>query len=303
MLTFAFNAECAADQGGRVMTNIVFPPEALAALDAAYPRHPTKLTHRLIDHQLLQLEALVELATALPADSVEYNPGNLPIGIANEDVPAAQLGVADTIRSIEENGSWMVLKRIEQHPAYAQLLHDTLAEIEPLVAPRTGAMLGQEGFIFISSPGSVTPFHFDPEHNILLQVRGSKTMTVFSAEDETLVSPEAHEAFHIGAQHRNRIWKDEFADRGKPIVLEAGDAIHVPVKAPHWVQNGQAVSISLSITWRSDWSYAEADARGLNRLMRKIGLNPRSPAAYPAHNRAKSLAYRAIRKGSHTLRS
>jgi hypothetical protein len=27
----------------------------------------------------------------------------------------------------------------------------------------------------------VTPFHFDPEHNILLQIRGRKTMTIFPA--------------------------------------------------------------------------------------------------------------------------
>ncbi len=278
------------------MKNRVFPATAQSGLAALYPEKHGRITHSLLDHPLLTLEALVTLGQSLPQASVEYNPGNLPIGIDPADVPSPRLSIADTIRSIEDNGSWMVLKRVEQHPDYARLLADTLAEIEPLVRERTGGMLGQEGFIFVSSPGSVTPFHFDPEHNILLQIRGEKTMTVFPANDEAIVSGQSHEAFHIGQHHRNQTWRDEFAAKGEAVTLTPGEAIYVPVKAPHWVKNGASVSISLSITWRSEWSYEEADARGFNRVVRSFGVEPASPARYPARNRGKSLAYRAMRR-------
>jgi Cupin-like domain len=281
--------------------NLAFPSAALSTLESAYPHKAAKLTHNLAGHPLMELEALVNLATAIPAENVEYNPGNLPIGIAPSDIPVSQLNIAETIRGIEENGSWMVLKRIEQHPAYAQLLRETLAEIEPLAVQRTGPMQGIEGFVFISSPGSVTPFHFDPEHNILLQMRGQKTMTVFSANDEELVSPLAHEEFHLGKHHRNQQWQDEFSRKGEAISIVSGEAIHVPVKAPHWVKNGPEVSVSLSITWRSDWSYAEADARAFNHVLRQIGFHPKSPAAYPSRNFAKSIAYRIVRRSSAAL--
>ena len=278
------------------MTSPIFLPQAHEALDAVYPEESAKLTHRLTSHPLLTLDALVALGAALPEASVEYNPGNLPIGIAPEDVPSPKLSIVETIRSIENNGSWMVLKRIEQHPEYARLLSETLAEIEPLVKERTGGMLGQEGFIFVSSPGAVTPFHFDPEHNILLQVRGSKVMTVFPNNDEGLVSAEAVEAFHMGEHHRNQPWQDSFASKGRAVPLSPGEAIYVPVKAPHWVQNGPEVSISLSITWRSEWSYREADARAFNRAVRRVGLSPARPGRWPAQNNAKSLAWRILRK-------
>lgn len=278
------------------MLETIFTPDAHVALNTAYPEDHVKLTHRLTDHALLSLNALVALASSLPETSVEYNPGNLPIGIAPEDVPSPRLSIADTIRSIEDNGSWMVIKRIEQHPDYAALLANTLAEIEPLVRQRTGGMLGTEGFIFVSSPGSVTPFHFDPEHNILLQVRGNKVMTVFPHDDEEIVKPEAHEAFHLGQHHRNQPWSDDFAAKGNAVTLNPGEAIYVPVKAPHWVKNGAEVSISLSITWRSEWSYEEADARGFNHLMRRAGLRPARPLRYPKENKAKSLVYRAVRR-------
>lgn len=273
-----------------------FPQTARDVFAAAYPETAVKLTHQLVDHPLLTLPALVDLAAVLPTKDVEYNPGKLPIGIAPEDIPSPRLSIADTIRSIEENGSWMVLKLVEQHPAYRALLETTLAELAPIVTARTGEMLTLQGFIFISSPEAVTPFHFDPEHNILLQISGEKVMTVFPATDEAIVSPQAHEAFHLGQHHRNLGWDAGFAAKGTAFTLTPGEAIHVPVKAPHWVKNGPQVSISLSVTWRSAWSYEEADARAFNHLLRKIGLSPASPKRLPAHNRAKSVAYRALRK-------
>ena len=276
------------------MNGRVFDDSAKAAFADAYPGKPCKLTHALAGEPLLTLEALADLAAALPASSIEYNPGALPIGIAPEDVPASDIGVVETIRNIRESGSWVVLKRIEQMDAYAALLTRVLDELAEVVAPRTGAMMQREGFIFVSSPDAVTPFHFDPEHNILLQLAGSKTMTLFPGDDEAISPPRVHEAFHLGEHPRNLEWQERFAEKGTPIALAPGEAIHVPVKSPHWVRVGPEPSISLSITWRSEWSYAEADARAFNRTMRKLGLTPRSPRPFPARNTAKSIAWRAL---------
>lgn len=278
------------------MNEAVFTPDALAALMQVYPATPIRLTHRLTDHPLLTLPSLAQLATFLPPDSAEFNPGALPIGIAPEDIPPSALGLTETVLNIAHTGSWVALKRIEQHPDYAALLRSLLDEIADVVTPRTGAMHQPEGFIFITSPGGVTPFHFDPEHNILLQIAGSKTMTVFPVEDEAMFGPQVHELFHLGLHHRNLPWEDRFAALGKPFQLQPGQAIHVPVKAPHWVQNGPEPAISLSVTWRSEWSFAEADARAFNHVLRKTGIKPRSPAPFPSRNRAKSLAYRALRR-------
>lgn len=279
-----------------MLTKPAFSAEAREAFAAAYPNDPVKLTHGLVGHPLLSLDALADLAQALPGDSIEYNPGHLPIGIAPEEVPSPQLGVVETIRRIGDAGSWVALKRIEQVGEYAALLRDVLGELDAVVQPRTGPMIQLEGFVFITSPGGVTPFHFDPEHNILLQIQGSKVMTMFPLEDEDLLSAEAHEAFHLGKHHRNLPWREEFAVKGRTWELTPGEALHVPVKRPHWVQNGDAPSVSLSVTWRSEWSYAEADARAFNSVLRDLGLHPRSPGAYPSQNRAKAYAYRAIRR-------
>jgi hypothetical protein len=273
----------------------IFPEEARAAFAAAYPDRSTKLHHGLVGHGLLSLDALAILAERMPAASVEYNLGKLPLGVRAEDTPSNGLTLGETIRTIESNGSWAVLKNVERDPAYAALLDDALAELEPIVAQKTGRMLHREAFIFLSSPGSVTPFHMDPEHNILLQIMGMKTMTVFPPRDEHLVPAQKSEDFH-GGGHRNLVWQDGFKARGTAVRLEPGDAIHVPVKAPHFVENGPTVSVSLSVTWRSKRSVAEGELHSFNALLRKRGLPVGTVSAQPEAQGLRRLLYRIMRK-------
>ena len=78
--------------------------------------------------------------------------------------------------------------------------------------------------------------------------------------------------------------------------LLPGDAIHVPVKAPHFVENGAGVSVSLSVTWRSERSVAESELHGLNALLRRRGLPVARIGAAPERQGARRLAYRIMRK-------
>ncbi|OHD10022.1 cupin-like domain-containing protein [Sphingopyxis sp. RIFCSPHIGHO2_12_FULL_65_19] len=273
----------------------VFPSETLDRMQALYPRNAGLLHHHLPDHPLLSLEALARLGESLPTSAVEYNPGNVPIGIRPEDIPSNGLSIGETIRTIDSNGSWAVLKNIENVEAYRTLLMDLLGELEPVVAPRTGAMLTPQGFIFISSPGSITPFHFDPEHNILLQLRGTKVMNVWPAGDERFADRREHERYHAGG-HRNLPWQDIYQRDAQQVPLAPGDAVLMPVMAPHFVANGDAPSISLSITWRSEWSYRESEAHAANAALRRIGFDPAMPPRWPRYAWFRSAGWRVARK-------
>lgn len=276
------------------MSEPAFLQDALAAFEGAYPLVPALLTHRIADHPLLKLDALKKLAIRMRPETLEHNAAvDLPLGITNAETPANGLSVHDTIDRIDECGSWVLLKYIEQDPAYRDLMRDVLGEIAPIVEPRTGAMLRFEGFIFVSSPRAVTPLHFDPEYNILFQARGAKTMTLFPTADPDIVAPEFFEAYFAGGP-RNLPWRDEWQARAREISIRPGEAIYVPILAPHWVQTHDAVSISLSLTWRSEWSFHHADACRFNRRLRRIGLRPAPPRLFPADNRFKSYGQRAL---------
>jgi hypothetical protein len=272
----------------------VFPQASREAFTKAYPEQPLVLSHNLRDHPLLGLDALADLAGRLPESSIEYNRGDLPIGIDGKPGHTG-LSITETIHKIAEANSWAAVKNIEQDEGYRALLHELLEELRPVIEAKTGAMLHPQGFVFISSPDAVTPYHFDPEHNILLQITGSKVMTQFPAGDGRYAPDWMHESYHLGGP-RELSWRGELADGGTDFAIAPGEALFVPVMAPHYVRNGPESSISLSITWRSDWSYDEAGARCFNAILRKAGMNPAPPRRWPGSNRAKCVGFRAYRK-------
>jgi hypothetical protein len=281
-------------KGKPVSSEAVFPPLSRANFAASYPEGPHKLRHNLSAHPLLELDALAELGEALPARSVEYNRGDVPIGVDGKP-EGNGLTIGATIRGIESTNSWAVLKNIEQHPAYAALLAELLGELEDPIVRKTGRMMKTQGFIFVSSPDAVTPYHFDPEHNILLQLTGQKAMTVFPAGHAECAPDSVHEDYHTGGA-RELAWDDGLACYGQTFKLAEGEAIYVPVMSPHHVKNGPKPSISLSITWRSEWSFAEADARAFNALLRRWGFDPHPPGRWPARNSGKAIAWRVLRR-------
>src|SRR5690606_30877586 len=113
------------------------------------------------------------------------------------------------------------------------------------------------------------------------------------------VADELHEGYHTGGP-REVPWRQTLESGGTEFPLGPGDGLYVPVMAPHFVRNGPEPSISLSITWRSKWSYEEADARAFNAVLRRAGLQPQRPGRWPERNRGKALAWRAWRKAGLT---
>ena len=238
-----------------------------------FNRRPFVIGHTLQDHPLFDLSRLIELSTALPPDRVEYNSGKLPVTQDPSVTPSNGLSIAETIRRIEECNSWMVLKNVENDPSYKALLDECLNQIEEQTRDFAPGMKRREGFIFISSAGSVTPFHIDPENNFLLQIRGHKQVQLFDVEDRVVISEEQLEKFFTGA-HRNIPYLDQFANRGDWYDLNPGDGLHFPVAAPHWVKNGAEVSISFSITFQTECSERRQSLHRFNNKLRSWGVKP-----------------------------
>ena len=272
----------------------VFPPASQDTFAVNYPEVPHILAHDLASHPLLELDALADLARRLPLDSIECNRGDQPIGV--DRLPEQfREKAAETILDIGAAGCWVCLRNVEQTPEYADLLEQLLEDVRPQIEATTGPMINLQSFLFATSPGGVTPYHFDPEHNILLQLRGSKVMTIFPAGDPVCAADVMHEAYHAGGRPELP-WRDELDSRGTPFAIGPGEAVYVPVMAPHYVTNGPDVSVSISITWRSEWSYAEADARSFNGMVRRLGIAPKAPARWPHRNLAKAYGWRAVRR-------
>jgi hypothetical protein len=260
-----------------------------------FDRKPFLIGHRLADHPLFALPRLMELARALPENNVEYNAGDLPISLEPERTPRNGLSAQETIRRIAECKSWMVLKYVENDPDYGDLLHRCLNEVKVHSDSIYPGMQQAEGFIFLTSPGSVTPYHMDPEHNFLLQIRGSKTIHLFNGRDRSIVTEEDLERFY-GGSHRNLSFKEEYRTRAWDFVLPPGLGLHFPVTAPHFVENGPEVSISFSITFRTPDLERRSIVHNVNAYLRRRGWKPSPVGKHPWRDGFKYQAYRLWRK-------
>lgn len=267
-----------------------------------FNRKPFVIDHQLTDHSLFDLDALVELSRQLPKSSVEYNSGNLPVSQDPDATPMNGLSPEETIRRIQECKSWLVLKNVEQNPAYRALLDGCLDEIESVSEKIAPGMTRREGFIFISSPGSVTPYHIDPENNFLLQIRGNKQVHMYDPMDREVLSEEAIENFFSGA-HRNLEFDDSIHGRGFWFNLKPGQGLHFPVVAPHWVENGSEVSVSFSITFQTDDSMRRQTLHRFNRRIRKLGLTPRPVGVDPKRDATKYFFLNTLRAPTRILRN
>lgn len=234
---------------------------------------PFLIGHHLVDHPLFELPRLVELLKSLPERSIEYNAGDIPMSLDPKLTPRNGLSPEETIRRIEECRSWMVLKDVQQDPEYRVLLDECLSEVRPHSEPLVPGMRHAQAFIFVTSPNSVTPYHIDPEHNFLLQIRGAKTVHLFDGRDRELLREEELEYFYA-VKPRNLVFREENRDKAWVFDLQPGYGLHFPVTYPHWVQNQDNVSISFSITFRTPDLDKRRSVYAMNYRWRQRGGKP-----------------------------
>ncbi|HEY7911901.1 MAG TPA: transcription factor [Blastocatellia bacterium] len=260
-----------------------------------FNRKPFIFGHNLSSSALFSLPRLIELSKRLPAGCVRYNSGNIPVATGLYEGPQTGLSVEQTIKQIEDCHSWMVLKYVEQDPEYRQLLDNCLDEIQSVIDPVDPGMSGRHGFIFITSPRSITPFHLDPEYGTLLQIRGSKSVKTLDISNRNMLTEQAIEGF-FSLPRIDPIFKEEYGEKAARFILRPGEGLHLPYIVPHWVENGPEVSISFSLTFRTDWTERKSIVHHVNGRLRRRGFTPTPFGDSPVKDYAKFFAFRLERR-------
>ncbi len=269
-------------------------------LETRFPNAPFAIGHSLSDHALFTLPRLIELARGMDRDRIEYWSGDQTPNQSPEETPTVDLPVDETIRQIEECHAWMVIKNVEHDPQYRQFLETTLAEVTKMSGVNAEPMSDIQGFIFVSSAHSTTPFHIDAEQNFLIQIRGDKFVHVFENADRGIVSEEDMEI--SPSKHRNQPYSEEFEKRATVFEMSEGDGLFLPYMWPHWVRTGERYCVSIAVTWKTPSVLMLNRVRSMNALLRKLGMPQAAPGQYPALDKVKSGAYMLARAAIEPLR-
>jgi len=274
-----------------------------ASFEEAYGHRPFAFGHRLVGHPLFKRERLLELAeemTHVPGGLV-YNASDVAIGQRWDATPAPKRGVVETLRDIETANAWIALKRADHVPEYRELLESCLEEMQEACGAKLGDLVKYRNcIIFINSPNRVTNYHIDREWNCLLQIEGTKRVNVFDRSDREVLPEEEIERFWT-VDNNAAVYKPQFADRAQVFEIGPGDAVHIPINAPHWVQNGPDVSVSMSANFHIHDALLGYVYR-TNYWLRRIGLRPTPPGRSKFLDAIKGNGYNSVRTVANRLR-
>jgi len=267
-----------------------------ATLEDRFGRAAFRVGHELQDHPLTQLDALAELADSLPPDRIEHNLGSVGEIVPDGEVPQAELTPGELVRTIETNGSWVVLP-IHDAPSYRELFDALFDEVLRAVPAREGEVRRRQAVFFLSAPNSTTPTHIDKEQGFLLQIRNTKTVSIGGFSDSEVARREV-ERFCAGG-HRNVA---DLPHDAQAFELSPGEGVHVPALTPHLVKTPPGVSISLSVGFETDAVVRRAAVHRANAGLRRIGMTPAPLGARPRGDLAKERIVTLASAGRRALR-
>jgi hypothetical protein len=259
---------------------------------AKFDKYSFAFRHTLAGHPMFGLDRLMELAeetqNTRPAD-LYYDAGTVDVNQRWDRTPRPEFSARDAIQRIEHCGAWIVLKRADKNKEYGAVLQECMAELQELTGLNLDRIMKiREVILFVTSPKRITTYHIDRECSLLLQIQGDKHISIFDRNDREVLSEEEIERFW-SVDHNAPRYKPELQHHATVYELRPGNGVHIPVNCPHWVQNGDNISISLN----ANFQYRDtmrANLYRLNFLLRRIGMQPTPPGVSPMKDKFKSVA-------------
>src|SRR5499427_10309512 len=195
--------------------------------DDAFPGGSVGFAHDLHLDDRLTLAAVADLADRLPRRSVIADTAAQPLLVPQGGPPRGALErPGDVIRDLHDANAWLTLLMVEDDPGMAEIMNSHLDQLEAGITAKQGKRVKlrkRVAFVFVSSPNSVTPVHFDIEHSLLMQVSGSKTVSVGRFESDAARRHEFNR-YWDGSHGRIETLQPEVAS----YAMTPGQAVYIP---------------------------------------------------------------------------
>ncbi len=236
--------------------------------------------HNLHDRPQFSDEGLADILDRYPRDKLGvFTMGDDPVAWRTWRRGVAEgLSGAELLAAVQAGRIWLNLRAVNSYTDdYAILCDEIFADVDAGAGVRT---FRRDVGLLISSPEVQVFYHLDVPLVSLWQLRGTKTVWLYPprapyVEDtqlERIVRRETAEQFAY-----DPAW-DAGAER---VELTPGRMITWPQNAPHRIENGPMMNVSLSIEFMTPASLMRANVIYANGLLRKaVGATPKVQAGY-----------------------
>jgi hypothetical protein len=267
-------------------------PEDRALFVDNFDAAPFQFRHNLHEHSAFQLGALLKAAERLAKakhNKSHYESGepdrNAWFGARPEGTTLVQ-----ALAEIESGKNWVILKRIHEDAVYGGILKRIIPELSTLTAvDMAKAFYDPTMTIFVTSPGRITPYHMDGETNFLAQIHGEKRAYLYDGNAPDVLTQQQMELYWTGKLPKIN-YPGTMPFGQWQYCLKPGNGVFNPACFPHWLQNGNGVSVSVSMNFKRRHN-AAIGAHRMNKYLRRLGMNPTAPGVSPGVDRAKEATF------------
>ena len=242
-MTIHPSREHSTDISGRLVT---WTAEATANWGVA----PIRLKHRLIETGFFTDESLAEIIDRYPVESYSL----ISMGAFSRERKwrigrVEGLSGAELIEVIRDNPLWLNLRSIHKVDSRFARLFDTFLDELNKDVPGLGAYASNMG-VLISGPNTRVDYHADLPGQSLWQVRGEKTVYVYPSAPPYISEQQLED---ITFDRIEKIDYNSIYDNDATVLpLAPGDMLHWPLNAPHRVDNGPMMNVSMTTEYMTE---------------------------------------------------
>ena len=229
---------------------------------------------------------LIELLDQYPRDKLGIYrfPSYAKAAQKAEHGCAPTLTGAEIMKAVNDGKIWLNLRAVNKELPEYQALAGTI--FEQLKAASGTATFKEDVGVLISSPNIHVHYHLDIPLVCLVQLRGEKKISIYPT-GAPFVEPGQLSDFALRRQDEQMTYSKSFDAEATVISLKPGLAVTWPQTAPHRVQNGNSVNVSLSCEFMTLEGILKANALYTNASLRKENS---TRAVFPKKLNASALA-------------
>ena len=184
-----------------------------------------------------------------------------------------KLNGEEILDAVKKGRLWINLRNANSHlPEYADLCAEMFGELEANT-PGLRTMKRDVG-VLISSPNARVFYHLDIPLVTLWQIKGEKTMYVYPTGEPFAKDPQI-EAIVLREKEEEIDYDPAFDASAQIVKMTPGLMANWPQTAPHRIDNGDCLNVSLSCEFMTPAALIYANALYTNGVLRrKHGRSP-----------------------------
>ena len=253
--------------------------------------------HTLHERPMFADEGLASILHRYPREAM----GVFTMGEDLEDLGSWRRGTADgmsgdqLLAAVQAGRLWLNLRHANDHlPEFAALCDEIADEKERVFKTR---ILNRDLGLLVSSPRARVFYHLDVPFSSLWQVRGRKQIW-FYPRTEPYVDPAWLERCVQGTAEGQLPFRPEWDNGAQSRILIPGDMFTWAQNAPHRVDNGPMMNVSVSMEFMTPPARVRANVIHANGLLRRtLGWAPKIQDR-PGPAMAAKLALAAAHKAA-----